>query len=419
MKDAAVQLNGFLAGAGASEGHHWIVYASMPLIAAVIGYLTKLVAVEMMFRPIDFRGIPPFLGWQGVIPKAAPRMATTAIDLMLGKLIDPQELVRRLDPDALVKEIQEPLIAMSGDLTRELLTKYYPTLWEATPEPVRALVVRRVQSRAPDLVAGMIDELRQDLDAVLDIRMMAIDALIRDRALLVRLVRDVGGTEMRFMVRSGLLFGFLLGLAQVALWAAFHQVWMMPVFGFLVGYLTDWLALNLIFRPVKPRGILGVRFQGVFHRRRKQVAVDYGNLIAQEILTPSNILDAMLNGPSADRLLAMVNREVEGTIDDQAGIIKPFVVLAMGGRRYQEMKQDAVSFVLERFPEARSELESTAAGALDVRSLVEEKMALMTADEYEGLLRPAFKQDEWKLILIGGLLGGFIGELQVLLLLHR
>ncbi|SNR96252.1 hypothetical protein SAMN06265360_14610 [Haloechinothrix alba] len=49
-----------------------------------------------------------------------------------------------------------------------------------------------------------------------------------------------------------------------------------------------------------------------------------------------------------------------------------------------------------------------------MRAMVISKMKLMTTQEYEDLLRPAFKQDEWKLILIGGI----IGELQVLLLLH-
>ena len=50
----------------------WAIYASMPIVGAVIGYLTKLVAVEMMFRPLRFVGIPPVLGWQGVIPRFAP-----------------------------------------------------------------------------------------------------------------------------------------------------------------------------------------------------------------------------------------------------------------------------------------------------------------------------------------------------------
>jgi hypothetical protein len=38
--------------------------------------------------------------------------------------------------------------------------------------------------------------------------------------------------------------------------------------------------------------------------------------------------------------------------------------------------------------------------------------------EFEGLLRPAFRQDEWKLIAVGAIIGGLVGELQVLVLLH-
>jgi uncharacterized membrane protein YheB (UPF0754 family) len=37
----------------ADIGANWHVYATMPLIAALIGYLTKRVAIEMMFRPLE------------------------------------------------------------------------------------------------------------------------------------------------------------------------------------------------------------------------------------------------------------------------------------------------------------------------------------------------------------------------------
>ena len=55
---------------------NWLLYASMPLVAALIGYLTKRAAIWMMFRPLEFRGVPPLLGWQGVTratPSASPR----------------------------------------------------------------------------------------------------------------------------------------------------------------------------------------------------------------------------------------------------------------------------------------------------------------------------------------------------------
>jgi uncharacterized membrane protein YheB (UPF0754 family) len=55
--------------------------------------------------------------------------------------------------------------------------------------------------------------------------------------------------------------------------------------------------------------------------------------------------------------------------------------------------------------------------ALDVQGVIKTKMSMMTDEEYENLLRPAFKQDEWKLIAVGGVLGFLIGELQVHLFL--
>ncbi|TPS15715.1 DUF445 domain-containing protein, partial [Acinetobacter baumannii] len=33
--------------------------------------------------------------------------------------------------------------------------------------------------------------------------------------------------------------------------------------------------------------------------------------------------------------------------------------------------------------------------------------------EFEGMLRPAFKEDEWALIAVGAVLGFVVGELQI------
>src|SRR5438270_11278884 len=104
----------------ADIGAHWHVYATMPIIAALIGYLTKRVAIEMMFRPLDFVGIGPF-GWQGVIPANARRMATTAVDLLTHHLVDPQEIFSRLDPEEMVKELEAPLLKAVEDVTREVM----------------------------------------------------------------------------------------------------------------------------------------------------------------------------------------------------------------------------------------------------------------------------------------------------------
>ncbi len=98
----------------------------------------------------------------------------------------------------------------------------------------------------------------------------------------------------------------------------------------------------------------------------------------------------------------MVTHEVQRTIDAQASIAKPLVALTVGGRQYQEMKRAAAA---------------KATGALDGRNTIVTKMRQLTPLEFEGIPRPAFKQDEWKLIAVGAVIGGLVGELPVLLLL--
>src|ERR1043165_7757703 len=102
----------------------------MPVIAALIGYVTKRVAIEMMFRPIEFVGIRPFLGWQGVLPANAEPMATIANATLTANLVDPKEIIDRLDPEVLAKEIEEPLLEIVEDVTREVMEQYQPRLWE-------------------------------------------------------------------------------------------------------------------------------------------------------------------------------------------------------------------------------------------------------------------------------------------------
>ncbi|HFF4395578.1 TPA: DUF445 domain-containing protein, partial [Acinetobacter baumannii] len=79
------------------QQHFWL-YVSIPFMSGLIGYVTKVIAIQMMFSPLEFKGIKPFFGWQGIVPRKAEKMATTAVELMTAKLIKPEEIFARLDP---------------------------------------------------------------------------------------------------------------------------------------------------------------------------------------------------------------------------------------------------------------------------------------------------------------------------------
>ncbi len=393
----------------------WWVYVAMPLFMALIGYVTKVTAIKMMFQPLDYTGWGP-IGWQGVIPRHAARMAAVACDLITTRLIGPRDILERLDPDKVAAELEGPLLSVVDEITREVMAEFRPGLWESLPETGRSLLIRRIQAEAPEVIAELLRDIRADVDQVFDLKTMVVTNLVRDRHLLNRIFAEAGDEEFRFIARSGIWFGFIIGCAQAVTWALTHNPWILPLFGAFTGYVTDWLALKMIFYPKKPRGFGLLRWQGLFLRRREHVAEQYGALIARELITPHHLFEALLHGPLSDRVFAMVQRHVQRAVDAQTGVARPLVVLAVGTTRYQEIKAAVADRVMERLPETLAYIEDYTAEALDIQATLVRKMRDLSDEEFEQLIRPAFQADEWILIMVGAVLGFAMGELQVLAL---
>ncbi|GHF03006.1 hypothetical protein GCM10017786_40610 [Amycolatopsis deserti] len=402
----------------ADFAQHWPLYTAIPFIAALIGYVTKRVAIEMMFRPLEFVGIRPVFGWQGVVPKHGGRMAAIATDLLTKNLIDLGEVIGRIQPERLVREIEQPLLRAIDDLARDVLARHHPRLWESLPPMAQDLIVKQLQAGSPKLVRELLEEIRTNLDGVLDVKHMTVERLTRDRALLVRLIRETSRPEMAFIARCGIYFGFVLGVVQAVVWALTKNPWVLPAFGGAIGLFTDWLAIKMIFLPRRPVKIGPITLQGKFQRRKAEVARQYGEIIAREVLTVPNLLNELLTGPRADRLAALVRRVVARAVDEQVGLIRPLVSATVGGERLREMTETAAAGARAQMPYLLRSAEPYLVEAMDLANLVERRMLALTPEDYENLLRPAFRQEEWKLIAVGGVIGFVVGELQVLLMLH-
>ena len=174
---------------------------------------------------------------------------------------------------------------------------------------------------------------------------------MRNKDKLVKLMRSVSDDAMAFVRRSGIYFGLGIGLVQMVAWALFKNPWIMPAFGFAVGFISDYIALNMLFRPQQPTKYLGfIPFQGLLHAQRDKITRDYAKILAEDLFSPEILLDGMLKGPGSDKLFALVGKEVNAAIDAQTGVARPLVVLAVGTERYRELKDRVVKMVLERLP---------------------------------------------------------------------
>lgn len=150
----------------------------------------------------------------------------------------------------------------------------------------------------PLLLPPILKALQREIDQVLDLEEVVLCAFVRDKDVLVDLFQKVGRVELEFLVNSGFGFGFLLGLAQMAAWAAHPAVWTLPAAGALVGYVTNWIAIHMIFEPAEPVKILGlIEVQGLFESRQVEVSDEFGEC------TYTNLLSQCSSAPEHPSLL--------------------------------------------------------------------------------------------------------------------
>ncbi|MBI3225905.1 MAG: DUF445 domain-containing protein [Mycolicibacterium cosmeticum] len=395
---------------------NWLIYLSMPFVAAFVGWSTKIVALEMLYRPQEFKGIGPF-GWQGIVPRRAGKVGSKTIELLTQKLLKPEELLQKVDAKEAVEALREPLTQAVDEISRDLAEQIRPGLWDSLPEAGRNAIKARINAETPRVVENLLHEMQADLPRFVDIQFLAITTLVRNKDKLNKLMRGLGDDAMAFVRRSGIYFGLVIGLVQMVAWALFQNPWIMPAFGFGVGFISDYIALNMLFRPIKPTKFLGfIPFQGLLHAQRETVTADYARILSEDLFSPEILFDGVLRGPGADKLFALVAKEVDAAIDAQTGVATPLVKFAVGTERYNALKNTLVHMVLEKLPTTLNEAQDYAMEALDLEQTIIDKMGQLSNEEYESILRPVFKDDEPTMIAVGAVLGGVVGEIQVQLI---
>ena len=135
-----------------------------------------------------------------------------------------------------------------------------------------------------------------DIDSCFDIEAMVVQALTSDKRLLNAMFVACGRPELEFIRNSGATMGGLFGVLQLVIWIGYtrsheaehecayadpsddrlldEKLLFYPIYGFIVGALTNWLALLMIFSPIDPVPIFGGRFvlQGLFLKRQRAVS---------------------------------------------------------------------------------------------------------------------------------------------------
>ena len=180
-----------------------------------------------------------------------------------------------------------------------------------------------------------------------------------------------------------------------------------PVIGAVIGYFTNYIAVKMLFRPLKPVKIGGRTLPftpGIIPKGKARLAKALGKAVGERLLTGEDIQKMLLSREMKDTVLDAVVKGIQEVQHSQDSL-EDFLEQYMTSEDYEAMRGRLEEFITEKISQG---LEN-----LDVGKIIAEEGAKEIKEKFQGTMVSMFlKEDLIKSIAepIGDKVGEYIRE---------
>lgn len=164
---------------------------------------------------------------------------------------------------------------------------------------------------------------------------------------------------------------------------------------------------------MRPTGIGPFKVQGIFLKRQQEVSEVFARITCVELLGTEQIWDAILTGPNRKKFQMLLRNHSLIFTEKLIGGLRPLALTVMGTEKFSLMKEDIATKVILKLPNIIGMSYDYTTEALDLENTIRTTMQKLSPEEFEGVLHPAFEEDEMTLIMVGGFLGMMVGIIQI------
>jgi uncharacterized membrane protein YheB (UPF0754 family) len=189
------------------------------------------------------------------------------------------------------------------------------------------------------------------------------------------------------------------------------QIISIPIIAALIGWVTNYLAVKMIFRPRVPLRFLGITFQGLIPKRQAQIALSIGETVARDLLSHDDIKEVLGKLDLADQVQHLVDRQLESFIGKF-----PMVAMFLQGDSLVQVKNAIRSEVEIALPQFIEQIMQGVEKNLDFKQIVSARIEGFDLSKLEDIVYRISARELKAIEYLGGVLGFLVGIIQVLLL---
>ena len=176
-----------------------------------------------------------------------------------------------------------------------------------------------------------------------------------------------------------------------------------PVIGAVIGYFTNYIAVQMLFHPLKPVKIGGRTLPftpGIIPKGRPRLAKALGKAVGEKLLTREDIRKMLLSGDVKDKILDGVVKGIQEVQHSQDSL-ETFLEQYMTVEDYEAMRGRLEDFITEKISHGLEQL--------DVGKIIAEEGAKEIREKFQGTMVSMFLKDDL-IRSVAGPIGNKVGE---------
>lgn len=188
------------------------------------------------------------------------------------------------------------------------------------------------------------------------------------------------------------------------------RILILAIIGGLIGYITNVIAIKLIFRPINPIKvpIFNIEIIGMIPKRKKEIAINIGRIVEEQFLSIDEITNNLVTEQDKEYIIDYIKVKIKLILNEKMVLI-PSTIRSLVQNYISEIIEDEVR---EGIDELCEEMIAKASNRINIKEVIENKINELDLYELEIIILQIVKNELRHIEILGLILGFFIGIVQ-------
>lgn len=195
----------------------------------------------------------------------------------------------------------------------------------------------------------------------------------------------------------------------------FLRILFMAIIGGVIGYITNVVAIKMLFKPYEPIKIplTNIEIMGLIPKRRAEIAKNVAETVKRELLCEDDIFNGIIKDEDKEEIASYINSKIGNIISEKAIFLPSSLVSKINGYISDIVDKELGNTI----DELGSTFVEKAKNRVDIEKIIEDRINEFDIEYIEEMTVRIAKKELKHIEVLGLILGFLIGIVQGLITL--